>query len=285
MKSSTTSCELDPIPTSLLKQSVDDILPVITEIINTLLSQSTVPTSYRNAIVRPLLKKPGLDCEILKNYRPVSNLPYISKILEKVVASRLEEHLKSSSLYDDVQSAYRNGHSTETALLRVHHDLTVALDKNCCAVLLMLDLSAAFDTIDHPILLKRLEHSFGIKDSALSWFSSYLKDRTQCVAIDSDQSESITLNFGVPQGSVLGPRLYCMFSKPIGEICKRHNMIYHFYADDSQIYLVVEPSDNWTNIAARLEDCIADISSWMKVNLLKLNQDKTELIIFSPKNG
>ena len=130
--------------------------------------------------------------------------------------------------------------STETALLRVNHDLTLALDRNCCAVLLMLDLSAVFDMIDHSILLRRLEHSSGISDSVILWFRSYLEGRTQRVAVGSVHSNSIQLNFGVPQGSVLGPRLYCMFSKPIGEICKRHNMLYHCYADDSQVYLVIE---------------------------------------------
>ena len=162
----------------------------------------------------------------------------MSKVLEKIVAARLEAHLHSNSLYDEVQSAYRTGHSTATALIRFHHDLTLTLDRNCCAVLLMLDLSAAFDTIDHSILLRRLEHSYGISDSALLWFRSYLEGRT---LRDSVHSNYIQLNFGVSQGSVLGPRLYCMFSKPIGEICKRHSMLYHCYADDSLVYLVIEP--------------------------------------------
>ena len=109
-------------------------------------------------MVRPLLKKPSLDIEVLKNYRPVSNLPFISKVLEKVVATRLDRHLESNILHDSRQSAYRSGHSTETALLRVHHDIAAALDNNCHAVLVMLDLSAAFDVIDHPILLRRIRH-------------------------------------------------------------------------------------------------------------------------------
>ena len=117
------------------------------------------------------------------------------------------------------------------------------------------------------------------------WFRSYLEGRTQRVAVGSVHSNSIQLNFGAPQGSVLRTKLYCMFSKPIGEICKRHNTLYHCYADDSEVYLVIEPIDSWTDIAVRLEACIADISTWMKINLLKLNQDKTELIIFAPKTS
>jgi hypothetical protein len=110
--------------------------------------------------------------------------------------------INSYSLHDDVQSAYCAYHSTETALLRVHHDIAYALDSNCCAVLLMLDLSAAFDTIDHQILFNRLEYSTGVTKDALLWFKSYLMDRTQSVAIGSVQSDDIKLRFGVPQGSV-----------------------------------------------------------------------------------
>ena len=148
----------------------------------------------------------------------------------------------------------------------------------------MLDLSAAFDVIDHSILQERLEYSFGITGSALDWLISYLTNRTQRIVIGSVRSDEISLEFGVPQGSVLGRKLYCIFSKPIGEICKRHNMIYHCYADDTQVYLVIKPLDNLDNISTRLERCMADISSWMRSNMLKLNEDKTELIVFAPKH-
>lgn len=282
-KSPLKSCELDPLPTFLLKECIETLLPIITTIVNKSITESYVPATFRKAVVRPLLKKPGLDQNVLKNYRPVSNLPFVSKILEKVVANRLEEHLESNSLHDDLQSAYRACHSTETALLRVHHDITLALDNNSCAVLVMLDLSAAFDVIDHPILMERLQYSYGITGQALTWINSYLSDRSQSVNIGNIVSTEKILSFGVPQGSVLGPKKYCMFSKPIGQICKRHNMSYHCYADDTQAYLVIKPIDNWINIATRMEACLSDISAWMKSNMLKLNQDKTELIIFTTK--
>ena len=188
---------------------------------------------------------------MLKNYQPVSNLPFISKILEKVVNNQLENHINSHSLHDEVQSAYRADHSTETALLRVHHDIAYALDSNCCAVLLMLDLSAAFDTIDHQILFNRLEYSTGVTKDALLWFKSYLMDRTQSVAIGSVQSDDIKLRFGVPQGSVLGPKLYCIFAKSVGEICRRHGMSYH-----SQVYQVIKPQGDWSDLSERLERCL-----------------------------
>ncbi|CAC5400218.1 unnamed protein product [Mytilus coruscus] len=253
-------------------------------IVNTSLSEQCVPLSFKQAVVRPLLKKPSLYKEVLKNYRPVSNLPFISKTLEKVVDSRLENHISSHSLHDSVQSAYRTCHSTETALLRVHHDIAYALDNNCCAVLLMLILSAAFDTIDHQILFDRLEYSFGVTGDALLWLQSYLMNRTQRVAIGSVQSDDIKLDFGVPQGSVLGPKLYCIFAKPVGEICRRHGMSYHSYVDDTQVYQIIRPQGDLCDLSKRLEKCLADIGDWMSVNMLKLNEDKTELIIFAPKH-
>ena len=176
----------------------------------------------------------------------------MSKILEKVVARQLERHLDTNKLHDDRQSAYRSLHSTETALLRVHQDIATALDNNSCVVLIMLDLLAAFDIIDHHILLKRLEHTYGISGSASAWFRSYVSHRSQSVAVRSAVSDKSPLHFGVPQGSVLGPRKYCMFSKPIGEICKRHSMLYHGYADDTQSYLVINSKDKWTSVATRL---------------------------------
>jgi hypothetical protein len=124
-----------------------------------------------------------LDNNALKNYRPVSNLSFVSKILEKVVVSRLECHLQPNSLLYHLQSAYRTGHSTETALLRVHHDITSALDNNYCAVLVMWDLSAAFDVIDHTIIFQRLEYSYDISGPALAWIILYLTNRTRRIAI------------------------------------------------------------------------------------------------------
>ena len=168
------SCELDPIPTWLLKSCLDKLLPVITNIINESFSSCHVPTEFKSAVIRPHLKKPDLDPNVLKNYRPVSNLPYISKVFEKVVDKRIGDHLVENSLHEPHQSAYRKLHSTETALLKVHNDILQSLDNNCVTVLVLLDLSAAFDTIDHTTLLSRLENLYGIKDNALSWISAYL---------------------------------------------------------------------------------------------------------------
>ena len=175
----TKSCGLDPILTYLLKQCFEPLLPLITAIINKSLADSRVPACFKEANVRPLVKKPGLDKERLKNYRPASNLPFLSKVLEKIVAKQIELHFSTHGLFDELQSA-----STETAFLSVHHDITEALDNKCKVALVLLDLSTAFDVIDHDILYKHLEYSYGLSDCVLAWMKSYLRERTQRVVID-----------------------------------------------------------------------------------------------------
>ena len=142
------SCASDPLPTRLLKEHLDQILPSMLHIISQSLQTGDFPSSFKEAIVTPLLKKPSLEC-IFKNYRPISNLPFISKVLEKVVATQFTDHLTEHHLLETFQSAYRQYHSTETALLRVQNDILCALDNQCTVLLLLIDLSAAFDTVDH----------------------------------------------------------------------------------------------------------------------------------------
>ena len=226
-------------------------------------------------------KKPGLDKEVLKNYRPVSNLSFISKVLEKVVAKRLDDNMLDNNLYSPVQSAYRKRHSTETALLKVQSDNLTALDSGSGAALLMLDLSAAFDTINHGILLSRLNSLYGISGDALDWLKSYLSSRVQRVIIGDTVSECKDLNFGVPQGSVLGPMISCMYTKPITDIIAGHGLSPHCYADDTQLYIAIEHSANLHSKLLRMERCVADIRNWMRHTMLKLNDDKTELIVFA----
>ena len=162
MRSPAKSCGLDPVPTWLLKQHAECLVPIITNIVNISLADGVFPDHFKTAHVFPLIKKATLDCNALKNYRPVSNLPYISKIVEKVVAARLQKHLQDNQLYEPMQSAYRPAYSTETALVRVTNDLLCAVDKQQAVILVLLDLSAAFDTVDHDILLQHLHDEIGV---------------------------------------------------------------------------------------------------------------------------
>ena len=247
------------------------------------MESGTFPSDLKRALVKPLLKKQGLDSEILKNFRPVSNLSFISKIIEKVVAGRLSEHMGKNNLHEIMQSAYKEKHSCETALLRVHNDLLEAVDNKKSVALVLLDLSAAFDTIDHNILLNRLCDRIGLCGTTLRWFKSYLHNRTQCVCLEEAISSAMSLLFGVPQGSVLGPILFSIYTLPIGDIARHHGIPIHFYADDTQLYASFSNNDklDQDDKIGKLEQCIYDIQNWMKANKLMLNADKTELLVIT----
>ena len=167
MKSASKSCDLDPIPTNILKALLDILIKPITAIINLSLESGTFPLSFKEAHVEPLLKKSNLPVNNLKNYRPVSNQSFLSKVIEKVVSNRLQAHINSNKLNNPMQSAYRKFHSTETALLRVHNDISVSLDKGYVTALTLLDLSAAFDTIDHNTLTNRPAEWYGVSGMCL----------------------------------------------------------------------------------------------------------------------
>ena len=212
--------------------------------------------------------------------RPVSNLSFLSKVIEKVIASRLLDHMTENDLMDPLQSAYRKGHSTETALLRVHNDIVSAVDKGHGVCLILLDLSAAFDTVDHTILLTFLEQHIGLEGPPLDTFKSYLTHRTQCVSINGVLSELNELMYGVPQGSVLGPLAFCIYTLPLGAILKHYEIDYHIYADDTQLYCSFD-IHSINDVIGSLSTCISDIRSWMIRNKLKINDDKTEFLLIT----
>ena len=186
------------------------------------------------------------------------------------------------NLYDLLQSAYRAKHATETAIIKLNNDFIGGMDEGKCTILASLDRSAAFDTVDHDILLRRLQNVYGIDETALLWFKLYLKDRTHRVYIKDTLSERHNLDCGVPQGSVLGARLYSMYAYPLCTIINEHNLHYHSYAGDTQIYMQCDNNENAiTDVIVRLENCIKDISSWMMHNSLQIKENKTDFIIFS----
>ncbi len=278
----TKSCDLDPIPTRLLKDCKEVLIPILVQIVNTVLHSGTMPKNLKLAHVIPLLKKVILEW-IFKNYRPVSNLAFLGKVIEKVSAIQLVDHLVGNGLCEKFQSSYKELHSTETALLRVSNDILCALDKGHAVLLVLLDLSAAFDTLDHEILIKRLEERCGVTGNALKWFRDYLEDRYQSVIINGVESEMSKLEYGVPQGSVLGPILFTVYVLPLGDILRKHNMQFHFYADDSQLYLSFEPISDLSasETVSAIEACASDIRIFMATNKLKLNDEKTEFLVIS----
>ena len=223
-------CALDPFPTGLVKSCKTILTPIIMEMINKSLSSGEFPQAFKNALVTPLLKKRTLDEEILNNYRPVSNLTFVSKIIEKVVASRLNHHLMVNNLQEPFQSAYRVNHSTETAMLRVQNDIIRAPGDNKVVLLVLIDLSAAFDTVNHERLLSTL-HAIGITGKALAWFMSYLQNRSQTITISGKQSRSQQLECGVPQGSVLGPILFNVYTAALGLLLRQEKTNYSMYAE------------------------------------------------------
>ena len=229
-------------------------------------------------------KEPSLDIEVFKNYRLVSNLNFISKILERVVAVQLQTHLDEAGLMTAFQSAYRKHHSTESALLNIQNDI-LNMAKGSVTALTLLDLSAAFDTIDHTILMDRLNVYYGLSELALGWFKSYLSGRTHSIKVGSTLSHPAALHYGVPQGSVLGPILFSLYTNPIGSIIHSHSSInYHFYADDTQLYITLSP-ENFSHSIQKLKNCLNDIQNFMFANKLKLNPDKTEFILLGSRKN
>ncbi len=204
LSSHPTTCPLDPIPSHLLQAISPTLLPALTHIINTSLHTGIFPTAFKQARVTPLLKKPTLNTSLLENYRPVSLLPFVAKTLERVVFNQLSLFLSQYNKLDAKQSGFRSGHSTETALLSVTEALRVAKANSKSSVLILLDLSAAFDTVNHQILLSTLS-SLGITGIPLRWFESYLTGRSFRVAWEGRYPKHINWSLGFLRDRFLDP--------------------------------------------------------------------------------
>ena len=168
-------------------------------------------------------------------------------------------------------------------LIKVVNDIRLNSDTGNISVLVLLDLSAAFDTVDHSILLHRLEKWVGLSDTLLHWFRSYLQDRDYFVSIGNFVSQKVNMMCGVPQGSILGPLLFNLYMLPLGKLLRDNNIDYHNYADDTQIYIALSPAD-YSPIDS-LYHCISLINDWMSHNFLQLNKDKTEVVVFGPNKN
>ena len=281
--SSLKSCPLDPMPSTLVSKC-EDLLPVLTKIVNNSLQSGCFPEIWKEALVFPLLKKPGLDV-IFKNFRPVSNLSFVSKLIERAAFNQIHGHLVRNNLYPVAQSAYRRNHSTETALLKVMNDILLNMNKQHVTILVLLDLSAAFDTVDHSILLNRLSSKLGLNGTALAWFRSYLSGRSQRVSVRGTVSDKFDLRYGVPQGSCLGPLLFTVYASALFDVVEKHLPTVHCYADDSQLYISFSPKahSGQADAVASIEHCIQDIRQWMSQDKLLMNDAKTELLLIGTR--
>ncbi|XP_076607191.1 uncharacterized protein LOC143333136 [Chaetodon auriga] len=238
--------------------------------------------ALKTAVIKPLLKKTNLDASGISNYRPISNLPFLGKIIERVVFQQMHAFMMQNNLFNAFQSGFPPHHSTETVLIKVLNDIHLNNDASKTSVLVLLDLSAAFDTVDHDILLDRLEKWVGFTGTVLHWFKSYLQDRDYFVSIGEHVSERKKMMCGVPQGSILGPLLFNIYMLPLAQIMEHHSISYHTYADDTQLYISVSSHD--CSPLLSLSERIHQINEWMCQNYLQLNADKTEVIVIGPKN-
>ena len=277
------SCEMDAIPATLLKELLDHLLPTITNIIREYLREGSFVNTWKTAIIRPLLKKNGLDL-IPSNYRPVSNLTFLSKVLEKAALQQFRDHCDEHGLMPDYQSAYRPGYSCETALVKLMNDLLWSMENQEVTAIMAIDLSAAFDTVDHEILLKVLEINFGIGGNALKWFGTYLTPRYCKVNVGKSYSNVRDLPFSVPQGSCAGPVLYLAYASTMEKVVSESIGV-HGYADDHALrksFRPIKPEDE-QNAILDLEQNAMTIKAWMDANRLKMNSGKTEFVLFGSK--
>ena len=203
-------------------------------------------------------------------------------MLEKLVLSQVSTGLNFHNLYNTFHSAYRPGHSTETALLKVVNDLFLSLNKGNIYVLALLDYSSALDTIDHSIHVHRLYTDIGFTDSVLQWFSSYLTDRSHYISLSNHCTASAPVHSGVPRGSVLCPILLIIYIKPLSAIIDSHSIIHHSLADDLQLQMSAS-HDRIYEILHSIQLCISDVNVWAAANMPKLNENKTEHMLVTSK--
>ena len=240
----------------------------------------------KSAVVLPLLKGLDtlLDTEIFKNYRPVSNLQFLGKIIERVVNIRLDEHMHKNNLHCDQQYGYKTFHSTEFLLAKVVNDLLLTCDVKMATLVMLLDLSAAFDTIDPLKLLMILHDDFGVKGIALSWFKSFLIGRTQKVMINGEFSEEVSLDFGVPQGSILGPKLFNIYIQSFAPEMQAIGVEIEGYADDHQLRKKFHLVLQYQVLTSGIDNIFTKAETWMIEFFLKINCSKTQIMVVAPES-
>jgi hypothetical protein len=277
IKSQAVGC--DGINIKLLTLISDYIVPPLTHIINTSLSTGVFPSLWKTAYVRPLAKV--TSPADMNDYRPISILPALSKVAEKLVYTQLTLYLTTNGLLDRYQSGFRPRHSTATALTYIVDQLASDVDKGKVCLLSLLDFSKAFDSVNFDVLLAKLA-SLNVSLSVAAWFRSYLSDRSQIVLVNERSSSSVPVSSGVPQGSVLGPLLFSIYLSGISS-CLQH-CSYHLYADDLQIFLS-SPVDDFVAAVDRMNQDLQAIKSWSAGHMLVLNPSKCQAMIVGFPNS
>jgi exonuclease III len=272
---------VDKIPPILLKSCSTLFSVLISDLANLSFSQGFFPDSFKVAQVTPLIKKPSLNPDDPSSFRPISNLRSISKILERLVHCRLSKHLLSSPNFSTLQSAYRTFHSTETTLAKITNDIFRTVDSGSPSVLVALDLSSAFDCVSHEKLLHRLTDDFGVCNVAHAWLTSYLSGRTYFVKVESGISDTVFVNSGVPQGSVLGPLLFTTYISPIQRVIESFGINHVAYADDLTLYVNLQ--GDVKSILLSVSNCTNAVSNWFMLNDLLLNPSKSEAMFLGTR--
>ena len=283
-RSSGKSCELDPIPGSLIKSTTHTLVLLIGNIINKSLSTGAFPMAWKRAVVKPLLKKPGLEC-IFKNYSLVSNLPAISKLIEKVAAKQIQDHSDEDNTTPTHQSAYKVNHSCETALLFLHNEILSSFKKQDITNLWAINLSVAFDTVDHGIMISTMENTFGLSRNTLSWLSSYLVPCSFNICIEGNMLADKPVTFSVPQGSVAGPILFNYYVGSLPDCTTHDGVLINGIGDDHILHNSFQAGgiSAETNSIRTLEDSLCSVNDWVGQNKLHMNPSKTEYISIGSK--
>ena len=273
----------DPLPYGALHMVEDELMPLLVELVNKSLDEgSMVPV--RSSVIDPLLKKLGLDVEGRKNYRPVNNLVSLSKLIERIVKSRIEDHMEQHRLHNKRAFGYKTHHSTETMMVGAVNDILTGFDENKCTVMVFLDLSAAFDTIDINKLLTILEDEIGLGGTALKWCESFLTNRTQRVKINGQYSDELEVNYGSVQGSVLGPKFFNTYVRSQPQVFLKSGFETSSFTEDSNGSKTFSITFQFDVLQNDVAQCVNNVINWMNLQFLKINPDKTEIILFHPKS-
>ena len=272
----TNACGHDEIPSIFIKKLLPFIAPFITYIINNCITKSYFPLSWKNGIVIPIPKKSNPCC--IDDFRPISILPSLSKILERILKDQIQVYLNKNDLLYKFQSGFRNNLNTNSAMLKVVHDLSLAIEENKLSIICFLDLRKAFDLVDHKTLIFKLQDKFNFSFSACSLIKSYLSDRKQQVSINNCLSTSTNVSSGTPQGGILSALLFTLFINDMPS----EDINVHLYADDSQIYYST-PISKIDSCSAKINHSLSLISSWAQLNKITVNPAKSMAMVVSNK--